>query len=102
MNENTKTDVQTIENASLDDVRPGDHLTWEYAREVGGVTISVRREGVAAGRYGSADWYTKAGMWITEVGFAGSLTIRRPALKGGTAWLTSNGSAPCPPAHGRA
>ena len=73
--------VQIIENARLDDVRPGDHLTWEYAREVDGVTITVRREGVAAGRYGNADWYTKAGMWITEVGFAGSLTIRRPLTK---------------------
>ena len=73
--------VQIIENARLDDVRPGDHLTWEYAREVGGVTIAVRREGVAAGRYGNADWYTKDGMWITEVGFAGNLTIRRPITK---------------------
>ena len=77
MNENTKTDVQTIENASLDDVRPGDHLTWEYTREVDGVTITVRREGVAGARYGNADWYTKDGMWITEANLAGALTIRR-------------------------
>ena len=77
MNENTNPGVQVIEDASLDDVLPGDDLTWEYTREVDGVTITVRREGVAGARYGDADWYTKDGMWITEANHAGTLTIRR-------------------------
>ena len=73
--------VKIIENARLDDVRPGDHLTWEYAREVDGVTITVRREGVAGARYGNADWYTKDGMWITESNHRGALTIIRQTTK---------------------
>ena len=73
--------MQIIENATLDDVRPGDHLVWEYTREVDGVTITARREGVAGARYGNADWYTKDGMWITEANLAGALTIRRPITK---------------------
>ena len=68
--------MQIIENATLDDVRPGDHLVWEYAREVDGVTITVRREGVAGARYGNADWYTKDGMWITDSRQGDTLTIR--------------------------
>ena len=77
----SKKNVQVIENARLDDVQPGDHLTWEHTREVDGVTITVRREGVAAGRYGNADWYTKDGMWITESNLGGTLTIRRQIIK---------------------
>lgn len=73
--------MQIIENATLDDVRPGDHLVWEYAREVDGVTITVRREGVAGARYGNADWYTKDGMWITDSRQGDTLTIRRPITK---------------------
>ena len=73
--------VKIIENATLDDVRPGDHLVWEYTREVDGVTITARREGIAACRYGNADWYTKDGLWITDVNFPGTLTIRRPITK---------------------
>ena len=70
---------QIIKNARLDDVIPGDHLVWEYTREVDGVTITARREGVAGARYGNADWYTKDGMWITEgEGERVTLTIRRP------------------------
>ena len=75
--------MQIIENATLDDVRPGDHLVWEYAREVDGVTITVRREGVAGARYGNADWYTKDGMWITDSRQGDTLTIRRPITKEG-------------------
>ena len=73
--------MQIIENATLDDVRPGDHLVWEYAREVDGVTITVRREGVAGARYGNVDWYTKDGMWITDSRQGDALTIRRPITK---------------------
>ena len=73
--------VQIIENASLDDVVPGDHLVWEYTREVDGVTITARREGIAACRYGNADWYTKDGMWMTDSRQGDTLTIRRPISK---------------------
>ena len=80
----SKKNVKIIENASLDEVRPGDHLTWEHTREVDGVTVTVRREGVAGARYGNADWYTKDGMWITEgEGEGVTLTIRRPITKEG-------------------
>ena len=75
--------VQVIENARLDDVQSGDHLTWEHTREVDGVTITVRREGVAGARYGNVDWYTKDGMWITDSRQGDALTIRRPITKEG-------------------
>ena len=73
--------VQIIDNAQLDDVHPGDYIIWEYTREVDGVIITVRREGVAGARYGNADWYTKDWMWITESNHRGTLTIRRPITK---------------------
>ena len=79
----SKKNVQVIENARLDDVQPGDHLTWEHTREVDGVTITVRREGVAGARYGNVDWYTKDGMWITDSRQGDALTIRRPITKEG-------------------
>ena len=47
MNENTNPDVKTIENATGDDVRPGDHITWEQTEVRKGVTRTVRREGIA-------------------------------------------------------
>ena len=74
--------VEIIENAWLDDVRPGDHLTWDESRTLDGVTITNRREGIAGRRYGDDDWYTEEGMWITDGEFEGvTLTIRRPITK---------------------
>lgn len=73
----TDRNMQVIENARLDGVRPGDHLVWEYTREVDGVTITVRREGVAHHRDRAGHWCTKVGMWITEAAYGGDLTIRR-------------------------
>lgn len=57
--------VKIIENAYKSDVRPGDHVTWEKTRRMGGGTITERREGIAHHRDGDGDWWTKDGMWIT-------------------------------------
>ena len=48
MDKKNDQNVQIIENARLKDVRPGDHITWECAREWRGATTYERREGIAA------------------------------------------------------
>lgn len=69
---------QTIENASLDDVRPGDYVVWEESSEEDrGVTRTVRREGIAHHRDISGDWCTEEDLWITD-GEGTTITIRRP------------------------
>ena len=75
----TEPRMQTIENATLDDVRPGDHVTWEDTWECRGVTRTVRREGIAAYQRPTGDWDTADGMNITPGEREGvTLTIRRP------------------------
>ena len=70
--------VKTIENASTDDVHPGDHLTRARVWETCGVTVTDRREGIAHHRNDEGDWYTKEGMWLTNSeGKDTTLTIRR-------------------------
>ncbi|MCM3578688.1 hypothetical protein M3686_11210 [Micrococcus luteus] len=70
--------MQTIENARLDDVLPGDHLTWEDTWERRSVTRTVRREGIAAYQRPSGDWDAADGMNITcGEGEGITLTIRR-------------------------
>ena len=49
---NTNTDhlVQIIKNARLNDIQPGDHITWMSAKKMGGlggVTSKKIREGIA-------------------------------------------------------
>ena len=79
MNENTKTDVQIIENARLDDVRPGDHVVWEESDTERGVTSIIHREGVAHDRDSQGDWCTEEGLYITAgEGEDVTLTLRRP------------------------
>ena len=75
---NTPT-VETIENATRGDVRPGDHLILETPRMWRDVTITTRREGIAHHRDGDGDWCTEDGVWLTDFSDAsGTLTIRRP------------------------
>ena len=74
---NTPT-VETIENATRDDVRPGDHLIWVWSREWDGATITERREGIAHHRGPDGDWYNEAGMGLTDgEGKNITITIRR-------------------------
>ena len=74
----TEPRVQTIENAALDDVRPGDHLTWDLTWTHREVTLTNRREGIACHRDEFGDWWAKDGGCITVDGQAGAtLTIRR-------------------------
>lgn len=83
MNEITPTPkVQTIENATLDDVRPGDHLDWEWTRVRNGVTITSQRVGIAYHRDSDGDWWAVEGGWLTQgEGKDITLTIRRPAVE---------------------
>ena len=74
----TDTRMETIENATRDDVRPGDHLTWERVKTIDGVTITTRYEGIARFRDEGGDWWTSEGMYVTTKDVA-ALTIRRPA-----------------------
>lgn len=80
MSEPNNSNVQVIENATRDDGRPGDHLTWEEVTTKGGVTRAVRHEGIAHHRDGDGDWCTEDGTWIT-LGGSGqggvTITIRR-------------------------
>ena len=78
----SKKNVQVIENASLDDVRPGDHITWDDVEEEHGITCTLRREGIAHHRDLDGDWWTEDGMWVTSGEGEGiALTIRRPTTK---------------------
>ena len=79
MNENTGLAVRVIENATLYEVEPGDYIVWESERDVSGVTVRVRREGIAAYQVPIGDWKNENGAWITEGDWEGTtLTIHRP------------------------
>ena len=79
MSENTDHNMQVIENATRDDVRPGDHITWEQTWTVHDMTATQRREGVAHARDRDGDWYTERGAYITNYWASnGTVTIRRP------------------------
>lgn len=79
MNEQNDPTVQILENATRDDVRPGDHMVWESSETEYGVTIMTRREGIADYRDALGNWHTKYGGDITMVeGDDITLTIRRP------------------------
>lgn len=72
------TRMETIENARLDDVRTGDHLTWTRVQKRGDMIITTHREGVAHHRDASGVWRTQAGAAIAAGEGAGvTLTIRR-------------------------
>ena len=75
--------VQIIENASLDDVVPGDHIIWERVRgRMGAVTMLERREGIANHRDKDGDWYTENDVWLAGLEDAVvTITIRRPINK---------------------
>ena len=97
MNENTNPDVKTIENATRDDVRPGDHITWTRVWERDGVAVKIIYEGIAHHRADDDnDWWTKGGMYITNgEGDGTTLTIRRPTqelpTKPGTVIVANDG-----------
>ena len=76
MDEKIETAVQVIENATRADIRPGDHITWECPREMDGVTVTERHEGIARFRDEGGDWWTDEGMYI-KTDDAATLTIRR-------------------------
>ena len=74
--------VQVIEKARLDDVLPGDHITWECSREWRGADTYERREGIAARQTTFGDWRAERGAYLTcGEGARTTLTIRRPITK---------------------
>lgn len=78
MSEPNDANVQVIENAARDDVRPGDHIVWERIQRPGGVTITTRLEGIAHHRDSSGDWHAENGIWLTDVESEDvTITIRR-------------------------
>lgn len=84
MNENTNPDVKTIENATGDDVRPGDHITWEESKESEGVTVFERREGIAHRRDSEGDWWAKGSSLCITFGEGEGITLKiRPAAQDG-------------------
>ena len=76
MSEPTTPTVQIIENATRDDVRPGDHITWMCVEEIDSVTAKHHREGIAHHRDRDGDWRAKDEACIT-IGEGTTLTIRR-------------------------
>ena len=75
--------IHIIENATLDDVLPGDHITWEVTETIRGLTSASRREGIAHHRDVSGDWCTEEDRWITDGEGEGiTLTIRRAVQDG--------------------
>ena len=81
MKEQNEPNAQTIENATPDEVRQGDHITWEETDTRKGVTRTVRREGIAHHRDSFGEWWTEGRGLITNCEGI-TLTIRRPALNG--------------------
>ena len=78
MNTHHEPSVKIIENATRDDVRPGDHVVFLHAWKRDGLTVTARREGVAH-HLDDGNWCTEAGMYITlGVSDDITLTIRRP------------------------
>lgn len=74
--------TEIIENATLDDIRPGDHLTWTRVQAIDGVTLTIRREGIAHHRDGGGDWRIASGYWLTDGEGEGiTITIRRTVQK---------------------
>ena len=71
--------IHIIENATRDDVRPGDHVTWTRVWERDGVAVKIIYEGIAHHRADDDnDWWTKGGMYITNGEDEGvTITIRR-------------------------
>ena len=84
MNEKNDQNAQIIENARMDDVRPGDHITWERVRSrMGAATMLERREGIADHRDKDGDWYTEDDVWLAGLEDAAvTITIRRPVADG--------------------
>ena len=78
MGEQNDPNVQVIENATRDDVRPGDHITWMCVEEIDSVTTEHHREGIAHHRDRDGDWRAKDEACIT-IGEGATLTIRRTA-----------------------
>ena len=78
MSTTTEPRVKIIEHATRDDIRPGDHVVWEWTRQCNGVTITERREGIASYRGTYGDWCTGERRHITDgEGDGSSITIRR-------------------------
>ena len=78
MTTHTDPNVETIKDASLDDVRASDHIVWEHTETFHGVARTVRHEGIAHHRDQEGDWCTEEGRWITNgEGEDIILTIRR-------------------------
>ena len=76
MKEQNEPNAQTIENATPDEVRQGDHITWEETDTRKGVTRTVRREGIAHHRDSFGAWWTEdRGLITNSEGIA--LTLRR-------------------------
>ena len=73
--------MQTIENATGRDVRAGDYVIWETAENYDGITVTVRREGIARRHNDYGDWCTDGGAWLTGLeGDDITLTIHRAVV----------------------
>lgn len=70
--------VEIIDNATLDEIIPGDTVIWKSTVNDFGVQTIYSREGTAHHQSKSGEWYTSNGGWITDgAGFSISITIKR-------------------------
>ena len=96
MTTHTDTNVKIIENATRDDVRPGDHVTFESTYTMLGATFYERREGIAHHQDEAGGWRAEADALLTDgEGDGTTLTIRRPTqelpTKPGTVIVVNDG-----------
>ena len=70
--------IQTIENASIDDIQSGDYVIHAQTMNYMGITDSGQREGIAHHTDEDGDWRTEEGEWIIcETNEGDTITIRR-------------------------
>ena len=97
MGKKIEPNVKVINNATRNDVRPGDRLLRRDVGQCGDVTVVETREGTASYRNVHGDWFSADDIWLTDgEGEGVTLTIRRAAQE-----LPTEDGAVIVPADGR-
>lgn len=84
MSKKNETSVQEFAAATHGAIWSGDHVVWTETGVIDGVTVTIRREGIAHHRDSDGDWRTAEGGRIADgEGESTTITIRRPITKEG-------------------